>query len=160
MPRARDRPSGEKCALQQTALEVVGFASMNHQSNYKRVMAPVIPMFCPECGTLAFPDPSGEIKCPNYKCGYAGAAENVVKGPDGKEIDLSKTSSSTKAEKRKYEVIKDSDQIAGVLTTGAYICPKCDGMEVYSELRQTRASDEPETRILTCKGCRHGWREY
>ncbi|MBK30002.1 MAG: hypothetical protein CMB49_04730 [Euryarchaeota archaeon] len=48
----------------------------------------------------------------------------------------------------------------GVLTTDSYICPKCDCREVFSELRQTRSSDEPETRFLTCKACKHGWREY
>ncbi|MBJ47192.1 MAG: hypothetical protein CMB59_04785 [Euryarchaeota archaeon] len=48
----------------------------------------------------------------------------------------------------------------GVLTVGDYMCPKCDGVEVYSYLEQTRSSDEPETRMLTCKNCGHGWREY
>ena len=76
-----------------------------------------------------------------------------VKGVDGKEVDLSKASSSTKAETRTYEVIKDSDEMKGVLTVGDYMCPKCDCVEVYSYLEQTRASDEPETRMLTCKDC-------
>ncbi|MBT3452109.1 MAG: transcription factor S, partial [Euryarchaeota archaeon] len=31
---------------------------------------------------------------------------------------------------------------------------------VFSYLEQTRSSDEPETRMLTCKNCGHGWREY
>ncbi|MDP6870043.1 MAG: hypothetical protein QGI21_04655 [Candidatus Poseidoniaceae archaeon] len=117
-------------------------------------------MFCPECGTLAFPTPTGEINCTNYKCGYRGAANVTVKGADGKDVDLSKTTSSTKAETRTYEVIKDSDEMKGVLTKDAYICPKCDCMEVYSYLEQTRSSDEPETRMLTCKDCGNGWREY
>ena len=77
--------------------------------------SPVL-MFCPECGTLAFPTPSGDINCTNYKCGYQGPANVKVKGVDGKEVDLSKASSSTKAETRTYEVIKDSDEI----------CVKCD----------------------------------
>ena len=117
-------------------------------------------MFCPECGSLAFPEASGNIKCPNYKCGYTGASENKITGTDGQEIDLAKATSSSQAEERKYEVISDSETIRGVLTTDTYICPKCDQREVYAELRQTRSSDEPETRILTCKECSHGWREY
>ena len=40
------------------------------------------------------------------------------------------------------------------------MCPKCDSVEVYAYLEQTRSSDEPETRMLTCKECGHGWREY
>ena len=83
-------------------------------------------MFCPECGSLAFPDTGGNIKCPNYKCGYVGAAENKITGTDGQEIDLAKATSSSQAEERKYEVISDSENVRGVLTTDTYICPKCD----------------------------------
>ena len=115
----------------------------------------------PECGALSFPDSKGWIKCPDYKCGYHGPLDNKMKDPvTGEEIDLGNVQSSSKAETRKFEVIDDSEQSHGVLTVGSYICPKCDSQEVYSELRQTRASDEPETRLLTCKTCKHGWREY
>lgn len=107
-------------------------------------------MFCPECGTLAFPKPSGDINCANYKCGYQGP-----QNPKYKNVQ-----SSTKAKTRVYEVIKDSDELKGVLTTGSYLCPKCECDEVYSYLEQTRASDEPETRMLTCKDCGKGWREF
>lgn len=117
-------------------------------------------MFCPECGTLSYPDSSGNINCTNYKCNYQGGAKNEVTLPDGSTVDLAETTSSSKAETREYEVIEDADMMYGVLTTDSYICPKCDGREVFSELRQTRSSDEPETRFLTCKACKHGWREY
>ena len=116
-------------------------------------------MFCPECGTLAFPDPSGKIKCPNYNCGYSGAAENKITVGD-EEIDISKATSSSKSEQRDRRVIEDADQQRGVLTSNTYICPKCDSDSVFAELQQTRSSDEPETRILTCAECTHGWREY
>lgn len=114
-------------------------------------------MFCPECGTMAFPI-NGEIDCTNYKCGYNGPVGKMK--IQGKEIDLGDVQSSSKAETREYEVIKDSDQMKGVLTTGDYMCPKCNGVEVFSYLEQTRSSDEPETRMLTCKNCGKGWREY
>jgi len=39
-------------------------------------------------------------------------------------------------------------------------CPKCHHNEAYWRLRQTRASDEPETRIYRCVKCGHTWREY
>ena len=114
-------------------------------------------MFCPECGTMAFPI-NGEIDCTNYKCGYNGPVGKMK--IQGKEIDLGDVQSSSKAETREYEVIKDSDQMKGVLTTGDYMCPKCNGVEVFSYLEQTRSSDEPGTRMLTCKNCGKGWREY
>lgn len=123
-------------------------------------------MFCPKCGTLSFPTPSGDITCTNYKCGYKGPA-NLKTKIGGKEVDLSKATSSTKVESRDYEVIKDSDKMQGILTKDTYMCPKrlkngksCDCTEVYAYLEQTRSSDEPETRMLTCKECGHGWREY
>ena len=59
-------------------------------------------MFCPKCGTLSFPDPSGNITCPNYKCGYVGGAKLVIKGTDGEEVDLFNVKSETKSEKREY----------------------------------------------------------
>ena len=117
-------------------------------------------MFCPVCGALSFPDSQGNIKCPDYNCGYSGSAENKVVMEDGTEIDLSEATSSSKTEARDRRVIDDADQQRGVLTTKTYICPKCDSDSVYAELQQTRSSDEPETRILTCAECRHGWREY
>ena len=64
----------------------------------------------------------------------------------GKEIDLSTTKTTTKAEKREYEIIKDSDQRKGVLSTESYMCPKCDCTEVYFYLcllYTSDAADEP-----------------
>ena len=84
----------------------------------------------------------------------------VIKGDDGEDVDLFKIKSETKSKKREYEVIKDSDKMQGILTKDTYMCPKCDSVEVFAYLEQTRSSDEPETRMLTCKDCGHGWREY
>lgn len=39
-------------------------------------------------------------------------------------------------------------------------CEKCGHNEAYWVLRQTRAADEPETRIYRCVKCSHSWREY
>ena len=114
----------------------------------------------PKMWNSIIPWPKGNITCPNYKCGYVGPAKLVIKGTDGEDVDLSNVKSETKAEKREYEVIKDSDKMQGILTKGTYMCPKCDAIEVYAYLEQTRSSDEPETRMLTCKECGHGWREY
>ena len=91
--------------------------------------------------------------------GYNGPA-NLKTKIGGKGADLSKATSSTKVESRDFEIIKDSDNMQGILTTGDYMCPKCDCVEVYAYLEQTRLSDEPETRMLTCKECGNGWREY
>ena len=59
----------------------------------------------------------GDIACTNYKCGYNGPANVVIKGTDGKDVDLSQAKSSTAAKGRDFQVIKDSDERHGVLTT-------------------------------------------
>ncbi|MBW6451535.1 MAG: transcription factor S [DPANN group archaeon] len=40
------------------------------------------------------------------------------------------------------------------------LCPKCDNSEVYWWTRQTRSTDEPETRFYRCTTCKYTWREY
>ena len=45
-------------------------------------------MFCPKCGTLSFPTPSGNITCNNYKCGYSGDASNPI-FVHGQKVDVS-----------------------------------------------------------------------
>ncbi|DAC51681.1 MAG TPA: hypothetical protein HA359_06600 [Candidatus Poseidoniaceae archaeon] len=101
----------------------------------------------------------------NPYCNYNGPAAKVKK--DGKEIDFDDLTSKDEVKTRDYEVIKDSDKMQGILTKDTYMCSKrlkngksCDSTEVYAYLEQTRSSDEPETRMLTCKACGHGWREY
>ncbi|CAI8216689.1 MAG: transcription factor S [Candidatus Poseidoniales archaeon] len=117
-------------------------------------------MFCPKCGELSFPDPSGIIKCPNHACGYNGPINQNLE-IDGKEIDLVNASSTSKASDLKHlkEVIAESEG-QGVLQEGSLMCPKCDCQRIYVELRQTRSSDEPETKIGTCADCGHKFREY
>ena len=115
-------------------------------------------MFCPSCGALAFPDPKGEIDCKNYKCQYSGSANIVIRGADGRDIDLSQAKSIIAAKGRVFQVGKDSDDIYGVLTIGDYSCPKCNEMEVYSEIDISSEFSETATTMRTCKNCRYGWR--
>ncbi|MDP6906045.1 MAG: RPA12/RPB9/RPC11 RNA polymerase family protein [Candidatus Thalassarchaeaceae archaeon] len=132
-------------------------------------------MFCPKCGSLAYPNAKGFIRCPNGNCLYDGHisgkdSADVEDGDSayiedpitGKRVDLMNFDSASKASSMKHltEVIDDSQLQRGVLTTKTYTCPKCDSDQVFAELQQTRSSDEPETRILTCKDCGKGWREY
>lgn len=39
-------------------------------------------------------------------------------------------------------------------------CPKCGHNEAYYWIVQTRAADEPPTRIYKCTRCGSSWREY
>ena len=54
-------------------------------------------MFCPKCGTLSFPTPSGNITCNNYKCGYSGDASNPI-FVHGQKVDLSRVTTRMEVE--------------------------------------------------------------
>ena len=58
---------------------------------------------------------------------------------------------------RSVEVVETK---VATLPKTAEACPKCGNGEAYWVLRQTRGSDEPETRIFECTKCGHKWRDY
>lgn len=100
-------------------------------------------MFCPKCKGLMVPKDDGYL-C--RKCGYS-------------------TSQKGKSEKivTKMEVGPDMMVIEGdtaTLPKTRAKCEKCGHNEAYYVIRQTRAADEPETRIYRCTKCEHTWREY
>lgn len=97
-------------------------------------------MLCPECGSLLYPK-DDEMEC--RKCGY--------KRKKSKRVIVSKR------EEKDLTIIEDD---ISLLPKTKARCPKCGNNEAYWILRQTRASDEPETRIYTCTKCEHKWREY
>ena len=147
-------------------IEVGGNASIENLTSLTKTVYGDV-MFCPECGTLGFVDPSGNIRCTNYKCGYEGpvggkdGSSATVLGSDGKEIDIVNTKSSTKSTDLKHLTeVQAPDVARGTLRVGDYRCPKCDEDRIFVELQQTRSSDEPETKICTCETCGHRFREY
>jgi len=87
--------------------------------------------------------PKGDVFICN-KCGY----EQKKKG---KNVVI------TKQTEREVAVLEEQIDI---LPKTRVTCPKCGNNEAYWILRQTRASDEPETRIYTCTKCKHRWRAY
>jgi DNA-directed RNA polymerase subunit M len=100
-------------------------------------------MFCPNCKSLLFPK-DGKLVC--KKCG----AEQDFKGQKTQVI-------KHKAHEKDIPVLGD---ISGTLPTDDVECSKCGHNKAYWVLRQTRAADEPETRIFRCVKCSHSWREY
>lgn len=98
-------------------------------------------MFCPECGSLMFPK-DGAYGCSRCDCeAEIGTAQCFVTDSKGKET----------------VVITES---AATLPKARVTCPECSHKEAFYVLRQTRSSDEPETRIYRCVRCSHSWREY
>jgi DNA-directed RNA polymerase subunit M len=83
-----------------------------------------------------------------FKCSRCGNEQ----GTDG-----ANQSFVTKTRDREMMII---DSAAPTLPKTKVECPKCGHNEAFWVLRQTRAADEPETRIYRCVKCSHSWREY
>lgn len=64
----------------------------------------------------------------------------------------------TEKRQEKEIIILGSD--IDTLPTLQVRCSKCKNNKAFWRLEQTRAADEPETRIFRCTKCNHTWREY
>jgi len=100
-------------------------------------------MFCKECGSLMFPM-EGKWVC--KRC--SSTTDSVGKLP---------TKVVTKSLDKEMLITEGE---GGTLPKTKVECPKCAHNEAYWVIRQTRAADEPETRIYQCTKCKHKWREY
>jgi len=98
-------------------------------------------IFCPKCKSLMFPKEEDFI-C--SKCGFK-------KKKKGSSVVIEK-----QTEKETVFLEKKIDLLPKIRVE----CQKCGHNEAFWILRQTRSSDEPETRIFTCTKCGHRWRAY
>jgi DNA-directed RNA polymerase subunit M len=86
---------------------------------------------------------NGVFKC--GKCGCESKTDGVCQ------------SFTTKRHEREIPVVLSNQP---TLPKAQVECPKCGNNEAFWVLRQTRAADEPETKIYRCTACSHSWREY
>jgi len=100
-------------------------------------------MFCPNCKSLLFPQ-DGKLVC--RKCGTTQ--------------EMNSQKSQVIKHKGTEKEMAVMGEISGTLPTADAECPSCGHTKAYWVLRQTRAADEPETRIFRCVKCGHSWREY
>ena len=104
--------------------------------------------FCKECGTLMRPvknDNSITMKCPSCK--------NEINTNTDQKI-------SSKIKHTPLDEIPVFDEKNSTLPITEIPCKKCENKKVYWWTRQTRSSDEPETRFYKCTKCGYTWREY
>ncbi len=107
-------------------------------------------MFCPNCGTLMRPKKVEKelvYICPS--CGY-----EMKRNPKSSAAVVTKVAADNSD-----VVITDSQKKLALPIVDAE-CPKCGNGKAYLEIVQTRAADEPPTRIYTCTECGYTWREY
>lgn len=101
-------------------------------------------MFCPKCGSILRPVKERNKVVWVCSCGYRtsdGRIEISEKMKHGKEV----------------EVVEETKENLPVTEE---TCPKCGNDKAYFWTKQTRASDEPETRFYKCVKCGHTWRAY
>ncbi len=106
-------------------------------------------MFCIKCGSLMYPE-EGHLVCRRDGCGFTRDLTE--------EDNILSRVISTSQERPPEPLILE--EVVETLPRTRIECPKCGHFEATWYLRQTRAADEPETRIYRCAKCSHTWREY
>ncbi len=61
--------------------------------------------------------------------------------------------------RKKVVVLTREDQFAELPKT-TIMCPKCENMEAFWWMQQTRGADEPPTLFYRCCKCGYSWRSY
>jgi len=102
-------------------------------------------LFCPKCGAMMTPKQDKGKRILACSCGYT---DRKVESTAVKEVAPSK---------RQAGAVVTDDNPALPLTDET--CPTCGHDRAFWWTKQTRASDEPETKFLKCEKCKHTWRE-
>ncbi len=99
--------------------------------------------FCEKCG--------GMILVQDDKAACANCGHKPKKRPKIESSEMIGKHDS-------IAVIKEgSDNTLPVVETE---CPKCGNKKAYFWTKQTRSSDESETKFYRCTKCNHAWRKY
>jgi DNA-directed RNA polymerase subunit M len=102
-------------------------------------------MFCPKCGSLLKPKTEKKKKVLACSCGYTAK--------DGGTAEIKE---KVAREEKKVSVVSEDEN---VLPETDVKCPECGNDVAYYWTQQMRAGDEPETKFLKCKKCKHVWRD-
>jgi transcription factor S len=99
--------------------------------------------FCEKCGGMILVT-EGKAAC--VSCGH-------------KPKDKVKIQSSEKIKKQQVVAVikEESDNTNPIVEIK---CPKCKNNKAYFWTKQTRSSDESETKFYKCLECKHTWRVY
>ncbi|MHA1589855.1 MAG: transcription factor S [Candidatus Njordarchaeales archaeon] len=113
-----------------------------------------MPEYCKRCGSfMKVKETRGDVviyECP--VCHWTKEVTNSKVSQERSAIVLDKPVSMM--------VVIDEAKIKRRGTIVKVQCPKCGNLGAYVEIVQTRAADEPPTRIYKCTKCGYTWREY
>ena len=111
--------------------------------------------FCPKCAMRLVLVPKGKnaskfsLQCPN--CSY------VLRAKKPSPAIVKKIEKSTV---EPVVIIGEREAKIKTLPTEKVECPKCNNLEAYVWLVQTRGADESSTQFFRCTKCGVTWREY
>ncbi|MEM7821270.1 MAG: transcription factor S [Candidatus Aenigmatarchaeota archaeon] len=106
--------------------------------------------FCEKCGNLLIiENRRGTVFLVCRKCGWKT-----------KQKSEKITITEFLKEGEKKVVIMGKDEGIAELPKTKIMCPKCENMEAYWWMQQTRAADEPPTLFYKCTRCGYSWRSY
>ena len=106
--------------------------------------------FCEKCGNLLFVEKKRKgIVLICRKC-------NKTTRMKGEKFALTEAM----REPRKGVVVLERDEGIAEMPKTRIMCPKCENMEAFWWMQQTRAADEPPTLFYRCTKCAYSWRSY
>jgi len=106
-------------------------------------------MFCSKCHSLMFPV-EGRLTCSNPTCG-------TQRDVTSSDVVVTKVQRTRREHEMEALVL---DEVTQTMPRTRAECPQCGNGEAYWVMRQTRAADEPTTRIYRCVKCSNTWREF
>lgn len=113
-----------------------------------------MPEFCDVCGSIMkVKEEKSNVLI--YECPVCGNIKEVKK-KDADPVGIVLTSNNP----MDIDVVIDESKITKKGTLVNARCPKCGHDKAYVVIMQTRAADEPPTRIYRCEKCGYTWREY
>ncbi|MHA1616049.1 MAG: transcription factor S [Candidatus Njordarchaeales archaeon] len=113
-----------------------------------------MPEYCERCGSFMRVKEIKDNGIIIYTCPVCGWSKEVTnnKPESSASLVIDKAASTV--------VIIDESKIKRRGVVAKVQCPKCGNLGAYVEVVQTRAADEPPTRIYHCTKCGYTWREY
>ena len=106
--------------------------------------------FCEKCGNLLMVERRGKsvfLIC--KKCHRTARLK-------GEKVAITEAM----REPKKEIVVMGKDEGIAELPRTKIMCPKCEHMEAFWWMQQTRGADEPPTMFYRCIKCGHSWRSY
>lgn len=106
--------------------------------------------FCQKCGNLLYVEK--KRKAVYLICRKCKKTTRLK----GEKLTISEVSH----ENRKKVVLLGREEQYAELPKTTIMCPKCEHMEAFWWMQQTRSADEPPTLFYKCVKCGYSWRSY